>query len=181
MKLFICLEICLSSRFMSIVSWPEVSPLVPFYLKMHVVGEEPGTTLSVWGISVIRLAACYQVYNALLKTSKGALFLSPSEVYVRSFLYPIYILIKLYYKKALSDPALSLAPDWSLLLWGQGYQICSQLMEATFQKIVSMCDRDHIFLFKLTNKVYALRVICFCYHTMITATNSRAKFFKNVI
>ena len=32
---------------MSIVLWPEVSPLVPFYLKTHVVGEEPGTALSV--------------------------------------------------------------------------------------------------------------------------------------
>ena len=146
MKLFICLEICLSSRFMSIVSWPEVSPLVPFYLKMHVVGEEPGTTLSVWGISVIRLAACYQVYNALLKTSKGALFLSPSEVYVRSFLYPIYTLIKLCYKKALSDPALSLAPDWSLLLWGQGYQICSQLMEVTCQNCIYVWQGSYIFI-----------------------------------
>ena len=109
MKLFICLEICLYSRFMSIVLWPEVSPLVPFYLKMHIVGEEPGITLSVWGISFIRLAACYQVYNALLKTSKGALFLSPSEVYVRSFLYPIYTLIKLYYKNS---------SEWSSLVSG---------------------------------------------------------------
>ena len=24
---------------MSIVLWPEMTPLVPFYLKMHVVGE----------------------------------------------------------------------------------------------------------------------------------------------
>ena len=38
-KLCICLEICFSSRFMSIVLWPEMTPLVPFYLKMHVVGE----------------------------------------------------------------------------------------------------------------------------------------------
>ena len=47
MKLCICLEICSSSGFMSIVLWPEMTPLVPFYLKMHVVGEGPGATLSV--------------------------------------------------------------------------------------------------------------------------------------
>ena len=41
------LEICLSSRFMSIVLWPKMTPLVPFYLKMHVVTEGPGATVSV--------------------------------------------------------------------------------------------------------------------------------------
>ena len=33
----------------------------------------------------------------------------PSDAYVRSILYLLYTLIKLYYTKALSDPALSLA------------------------------------------------------------------------
>ena len=42
-------------------------------------------------------------------TSKGVLFLPPSDAYVRSFLYLLYTLIKLYYPKALSDQALSLA------------------------------------------------------------------------
>ena len=40
----------------------------------------------------------------------GVLFLSPSDAYVRSFLYLLYTLIKLY-TKALSDQALSLALD----------------------------------------------------------------------
>ena len=35
-------------------------------------------------------------YNILLKSSTGALFLLPSDVYIRSFLYLFYILIKLY-------------------------------------------------------------------------------------
>ena len=48
--------------------------------------------------------------------SKGVLFLPPSDFYVRSFLYLLYTLIKLYYTKALSDQASSLAPDWILLL-----------------------------------------------------------------
>ena len=42
---------------------------------------------------------------------QGALFLPPSDVYVRSFLYLFYTLIKLYYTKALSDQASSLAPN----------------------------------------------------------------------
>ena len=45
-----------------------------------------------------------------------ALFLPPSDGYVRSFLYLLYTLVKLYYTKALSDQALSLTPDWILLL-----------------------------------------------------------------
>ena len=52
----------------------------------------------------------------MANTSKGVLFLPPSDAYVRSFLYLIYTLIKLYYTKAVSDQASSLAPDWILLL-----------------------------------------------------------------
>ena len=58
------------------------------------------------------------LYNIQLKTSRRALSLPPSEAYVRSFLYLLYTLIKLYYTKALSDQASSLAPDWILLLRG---------------------------------------------------------------
>ena len=53
----------------------------------------------------------WRVYNVIANTSEGALFLPPSDVYVRSFLYLFYTLIKLHYTKALSDQALSLAPD----------------------------------------------------------------------
>ena len=45
----------------------------------------------------------------MANTSKGLLFLPPSDAYVRSFLYLLYTLIKLYYTKVLSDQALSLA------------------------------------------------------------------------
>ena len=37
----------------------------------------------------------YKNINCMLKTSKVAFFLSPSDVYVRSFLYLFYTLIKL--------------------------------------------------------------------------------------
>ena len=58
----------------------------------------------------------WRVYNFIANTSKGVLFLPPSDAYVRSFLYLLYTLIKLYYTKALSVQASSLAPDWILLL-----------------------------------------------------------------
>ena len=53
----------------------------------------------------------WRVYNSIANTSEGALFLPPSDVYVRSFLYIFYILIKLYYTKALRDQASPLALD----------------------------------------------------------------------
>ena len=53
----------------------------------------------------------WRVCNSITNTSKRELFLPPSDVYVRSFIYLLYTLIKLYYTKALSDQASSLAPD----------------------------------------------------------------------
>ena len=53
----------------------------------------------------------WRVYNFIVNTSKQVFFLPPSDAYVKSFLYVLYALIKLYYTKALSDQALSLAPD----------------------------------------------------------------------
>ena len=74
----------------------------------------------------------WRVYNSIANTSKRVTLLPPSDVYVRSFLYLLYIKykdikrykdiikilkIKLYYTKALSDQSLSLTPDWIFLLW----------------------------------------------------------------
>ena len=53
----------------------------------------------------------WRVYNSIANTSKGVLFLPPSDVNVRSFLYLFYTLIKLDYTKSLSDQASSLASD----------------------------------------------------------------------
>ena len=58
----------------------------------------------------------WRVYNSIANTSKGGTLLPPSDAYVRSFLYLLYTLIKLYYTKSLSDPASSLALDWICLL-----------------------------------------------------------------
>ena len=60
----------------------------------------------------------WRVYNFIANTNKPVLFLPPSDVYVRSFLSLLYTFIKLYYTKALSGQASSLAQDWILLLWG---------------------------------------------------------------
>ena len=46
----------------------------------------------------------------MANTNKWVLFLPPSDAYVRSFLYLLYILIRLYYTEVLSDQASSLAP-----------------------------------------------------------------------
>ena len=47
----------------------------------------------------------WRVYNSIANTSKGVLFLPPSDAYVRNLLYLLYTLIKLYYTKALNDQA----------------------------------------------------------------------------
>ena len=78
-----------------------VRGLVPFWVLRH---------------SFLSLTDCWWPYNIQLKTSRGALFLPPSDAYVRSFLYLLYTLIKLYYTKALSNQASSLALDRILLL-----------------------------------------------------------------
>ena len=82
---------------------------------MHIVEEEPGETPLTLGC-LSYLINSFLRQNIQLKTSRWALFLPPSNVYVRSFLYLFYTLIKLYYRKALSDQASSLAPDRILLL-----------------------------------------------------------------
>ena len=78
---------------------------------MYVVGERPGATLLG-----LRYFLSLTSRQYLLKTSRGALFLPPSDVYVRSFLYLFYTLIKFDYTKSLSDQALLLAADRILLL-----------------------------------------------------------------
>ena len=86
------------------------------YLKMNVVGEGPGASL--WLLRhFLSLISSWYVYNFWLNTSKGALFLPSSDVYAWSLLYLFYTLIKLYYTKALSNQALSLALDWIPLIW----------------------------------------------------------------
>ena len=72
------------------------------------------TRLSEW--TELNLIMNWRVYNSIANLSKGVLFLTPADAYVRSFIYLLYTLIKWYYTKALRDQASSLGPGWILLL-----------------------------------------------------------------
>ena len=80
----------------------------------------------------------WRVYNSTANTSKRVLFLHPTDAYVRSFLYLLYTLIKLYYTKALSDEASSLALDWIPLLWRPRIPVSFRGSATTFQLSVVM-------------------------------------------
>ena len=67
------------------------------------MGEGPGAILS--------FETFFSFINIQLKTNRGVLFLPPSDAYVRSSLYLLYTLIKLYYTKALNNQVSSLAED----------------------------------------------------------------------
>ena len=107
--------ICPSTRFKLIILWPGMS---------HLVSRLSQNASYGWGAlchselrhSFLSLIDCQWLCNIQLKTSRGVLFLPLSDAYVRSFLYLVYTLIKLYYTKGLSDQASSLAPCWNLLL-----------------------------------------------------------------
>ena len=73
---------------------------------MHIVGEGPGETPSALrGLSYL-ISSFLKDIKHLPKTSKGAFFLSPSDVYVRSFPYIYYILIKDCYTKSSKQSSL---------------------------------------------------------------------------
>ena len=76
-----------------------------------------------------------------LNTRKGVLFLPSSDVYVGSFLYLVYSLIKLYYTKALRNQALSLTLDWIFLLWKPRIPASLSDSAATFQ-IYTLLDNN---------------------------------------
>ena len=86
----------------------------------------------------------WRVYNSIADTSKGVLFLPPSDLYVRSFLCLLYTLIKLYYTKGLGDQASSLAPDWILLLWRPRALAYFCDSATTFQSLPSPCSARKI-------------------------------------
>ena len=114
MKLYIYLETCLSTRFMSIVLWPGMTHLMPKLSQNACCGWGGWCH---WVLRDFFSLVDSLLIGRLLKESRGAIFLPPSDLCVRSFLYLFYTLIKLSYTKVLSNQALSLAPDWISLLW----------------------------------------------------------------
>ena len=84
--------------------------------KVHIAGEGPGETPSALTCLSYPTSSFLNDIKHLAKTSKGALFLSPSDVYVRSFPYLYYTLIKLCYTQSskesslISDPGSKSSP-----------------------------------------------------------------------
>ena len=97
------------------------------------MGEGPGAFLS---FETFLFFINWWLYNIQLKTSRGVLFLPPSDAYVRSFLSLLYALTKLYYTKALSDQASSLASDWIFLLRRPRISVSFSESTTTFQTLV---------------------------------------------
>ena len=104
------------------------------YPKMHLMDGGPGAILS-FKTFLSFINRLLVTYNIQLKTSRGVLFLPPSDAYVKSFLCLLYTLIKLYYTKAQIDQA-SIWPQiefffsggqesWRLLVQQQPFNLLS--------------------------------------------------------
>ena len=81
----------------------------------------------------------------MANTSRGVLFLPPFDAHVRSFLYLLYTLIKLYYTKALSSQALLLA---RIEFFSSGGQESWHLFVGQQQPFKTKMQRDKVILFK---------------------------------
>ena len=113
----ICILICLSTRFKSIILWPGMNRLLLRLSQNTSYGWGACAILSFKTfLSFLSSTDCYDYITSNWRLAGGLLFQPLSDAYVRSFLYLLYTLIKLYYTKALRDQALSMAPDWILLL-----------------------------------------------------------------
>ena len=95
----------------------EANDAVSILDKVNETSNNFSVKMQIMGVGLVRslqppdiLWIHWRVYNSIANTSKGVLFLPPSDAYVRSFLYLLYTLIKLYYTKALSGQASPLAP-----------------------------------------------------------------------
>ena len=107
----ICLEICLSSRFISIVllwvgGWLTCASAISKCM-LEWGGEGPGATLQ---LASRYITSCWKLTRG---HSFCSLLMSMSEAFSVSF----YTLIKLCCTKALSDQASSLVPDQIHLIW----------------------------------------------------------------
>ena len=85
------------------------------YLSMYALGKGLVEHLQHEVLFSSFLAASWKLYNALFKLVRWVLFLSPSDIYVGSFLYP---LIKYLLHKSLSDwdCVFGTGVEWNLLL-----------------------------------------------------------------
>ena len=82
----ICVVICPSTRFKSIISWPGMNYLVPKLSQNAIYGWGAWCHSEFSDIRFFSLTDFEWLYNIQLKTRRGVLFLPPSDAYVRSFL-----------------------------------------------------------------------------------------------
>ena len=108
-----------------------------------IVGSPPGSPvpgiLQARTLEWVAISFSKQTASDYITSSwrlAGDTLLLSSDAYVRSFLYLLYTLIKLYYTKALSDQALFLVPDWILLLRGPRIPVSLHDSTTTFQACV---------------------------------------------
>ena len=102
-----------------IVSWPEMTPLVSMLSQNACGGRGPWCNSLSWGLSFM-ISSLPTGIKCLVKTSKGALFLSPSDDYVRCFLY-----LFLYFKTSLRKKLWVIKPSlwpWIKFLSSRGHE-----------------------------------------------------------
>ena len=99
-----CLQVCVDTFIVWIEAFPCRSEQAKEVIKILIHEIIPRLGLP-WSLQSDNGSA----FKAAV--TRGVLFLPPSDAYVRSFLYLLYTLIKLYFTKALSDQVSSLAPD----------------------------------------------------------------------
>ena len=82
----ICVVICPSTRFKSIILWPGMNYLVPKLSQNAIYGWGAWCNSEFSDILFFSLTDFEWLYNIQLKTRRGVLFLLPFDAYVRSFL-----------------------------------------------------------------------------------------------
>ena len=100
----------------------------------------------------------------MLTLASGYSFCPLSDAYVRSFLYLLYTLIKLYYTTGLSNQASSLAPDWILLLQRPRIPASFMVQQQHFDFLLH-CVSTYVCIWRI--HTYANFFWCACKYTYI--------------
>ena len=121
----------------------------PVFLPEDFHGQRSPVGYSLWGHKesdmTEQLTDTHSSYiTSGWRLAGEAVFRPPSDVYLRSFLYRFHTLIKLYYTKALSDQASSLALDWILLRRPRIPASCTAQQQPFKRKIEDCLYQFHV-------------------------------------